>query len=81
MLNKKEKKVLIASLPDDWKQRAAGHFGKSNSLIEKVAYGTTENIEVFEYLVAMAEDNKLAIATKTAELKERISNLAKPISA
>ncbi|QTE38535.1 hypothetical protein J3L18_05510 [Mucilaginibacter gossypii] len=81
MLSKEEKRALVANLPDNWKATAAEKFQKSTSYVEKVAYGSIENLEVFEHLVSIAEANKLNQANKMVELKERITNLAKPISA
>ena len=81
MLSKKEKKALLSNLPENWKANVGNRFALSISYVEKVAYGSIENLEVFEYLVSLAEANKANNVNKMTELKERISNLAKPISA
>lgn len=80
MIDKGEKMILISNLPEDWKRRAADHYGKSASYVEKVAYGSIVNIKIFEFLVELAESNKLTQDNKMAELKERILNLAKPVN-
>ena len=76
MLSKKEKKALIGNLPDDWKEATSSHFGKSISYVEKVCYGLLSNLEVFEHLVNLAENNKSAKMQKEADLKERIQKLS-----
>lgn len=75
MLSKQEKKILIGFLPDGWRDQGAAHFQKSASFIEKVAYGQTYNLEIFEWLVTLAEETKAAISNKQSELKERIKKL------
>jgi hypothetical protein len=76
MLNESEKKALIDNLPSDWRERATATFGKSVSYIEKVCYGSKKNIDVFEYLVTLAEDTKRDEDTKMAELKSRLQKLS-----
>ncbi len=75
MLTKKEKKIFLAHLPDEWRQVGADHFNKSISYIEKVAYGLAENLQVFEFLVKLAEDTKQNKQLRQDELKSRIQNL------
>ena len=75
MINKERKKILMAFLPDDWKQRGASEFSKSESYIEKVAYGQTYNLEVLDYLTQLAEDNHLAQTEKKKQIENRLDNL------
>jgi len=70
-------KILIPHLPKNWRKTAADHFDLSQSAIEKVANGSYTNIEVFEYLVALAEENKKALAAKELELQLRLEELNK----
>lgn len=76
MLNKKEKKILIGFLPENWREIGATKFQKSSSYIEKICYGQSDNLTIFEWLVTLAEENKAAIDAKQLELKSRIKNLA-----
>lgn len=81
MLSKKDRKTLLGNLPENWKAETAERFEKSVSYIEKVAYGSIENLEIFEYLVTTAETHKARALDKLSDLKTRIQNLGKPISA
>lgn len=76
MLNKKEKKILIASLPNDWRQQGAAKFDRSINFVEKIAYGVTENLDVFEFLVDLALENRRSIERRQAEIKQRVMSLA-----
>ena len=76
MLTKKQRKVMIGYLPIAWRSDGALKFGKSSSYIEKVAYGQTENLDVLDYLIDLAETGKKLQEAKEQELKLRIKNLA-----
>jgi hypothetical protein len=75
MISKEERKQMIANLPEDWKARAAGHFGKAESTVQKVAYGTSVNVEILSWLVDLAEQHSAEVIERVEELKSRINNL------
>ena len=67
---------LLANLPKKWRQTAAQKFEKSVSYIEKVVAGKIENIEVFDYVAELAEQNKIAKDAKKAQIINRLKALA-----
>ena len=76
MVADKKKKVLIENLPKDWRELGAEKFSCSVSLIEKVVYGITKNIDLFDYMLSLAEAEKERITAKELEIESRLSKLA-----
>lgn len=68
-------KIPTHFLPKTWRKMGAQKFECSEKTIENVVYGISDNLEIFEYMVTLAEQTKAARATKKLELAERLKAL------
>lgn len=66
-------KVPTAYLPKNWRQIGAIKFGCSQAKIEKVVWGQTTDIAVFDFMLSLAETGKHEYEIKQQELEERVN--------
>jgi hypothetical protein len=69
-------KLLIDNLPRGWRQMGAEKFSCSKSKIEKVVYGLTTDLEIFAYILTLAEENKKAQTELQLQIRKRLKSLA-----
>lgn len=68
-------KVPTAYLPKNWRQIGADKFGCSKAKIEKVVWGQTVDVTVFDFMLSLAEAGKQEYDAKQQELQSRLSTI------
>lgn len=62
-------KIPTEFLPKDWRENASKQFKLAVSTIEKTAYGKRKNLDVFDYLLQLAEAGKADAVARQERLK------------
>ncbi|RVT97309.1 hypothetical protein EOD41_19290 [Mucilaginibacter limnophilus] len=73
-------KIPTELLPDDWREQGVKKFNLSKNTIERVVYGLVVKPAIFDFMLSLAEEKKIADDLAEAERIKRLNALTSSIT-